>query len=490
MIKPFDFNGQNEQKNSTVSSGKIKPFDFSNVGLSPLENKLAGIKADTDAQVAKDSKSNIFKDIVSVAKNIPSAGKQVLKTAITNPIKSAKAVVTGAADVGPAAVNTIGSILGVKKKLPYLSDAFVESLNVSDKQKDVLKSISEGSKMASSFQLGQAGVGGLGVSNPVAKGILGDVLGGQIISEEEKLKDRAKQALFDAAFGLVTEGAGPALRKIKASQVDDVVQKPKLTMEEYSKSQGYEPITPVDELPVIKAGKVPKEPTVKAGSSPNVYSNEVTLPKTDPKTGLPMEQKIPNVGKSVDEFLQEPKQNTLFNQTKTLDDIAVESTPEFVSKVTDSTEVLKDIPGFNPSTEIKQSTAFHSYLDNGQEDHILNVALGKTTDPNLNNVAAFKLLEQHYDITNQIDKLLELSSSKQVSQAGQDLAFASLGEGTGGAATALSKARTIKEQTLLKRGIDINTEVDDLFRDASMRLKEGTDPNIIIGDLITSLTCK
>lgn len=444
--------------------------------------------------------NSTFGTIKGIAKNVPSAAKQIIKTAVTNPIKTIQAVTAGAGDVGVGAFNTlmaasdkVSKIAGTKPtnfRLPSLTKAFSEAQNTQEKR-DVLGAIGEGSKMYSSFAFGQKGVDKF-ISNPVLRGVVGNVVGGQMVTDPDaSLKDRSTQALFDAAFGAITEGAGPLTKKLFGKKVPP--PKEKLTAEQYSASQGYEPIIPDEQLPVIKMGKTPKEPTVKYGkSNPNVFDEGFTAPDGQPP--LPTKSVLQDNGKIEAPSVESTPATTTAKETipvqQSFDDLIKEkATPKFKEEVVELSKQLDEIPGYTPKQKVREAAAFKNYLDSGNEQHLLDVGKGLIKDENLSGQSAFKLLEEHYDKTGQYEKLLDLSKSNVPSQSGQNLSLLNQGEGAGGAASVLSKARIIKEQALLKKGIDVEKEITQHLDDAVKEIKAGKDVNSVIDDLIDSFTC-
>jgi hypothetical protein len=177
-------------------------------------------------------------------------------------------------------------------------------------------------------------------------------------------------------------------------------------------------------------------------------------------------------------------------QPKTFEEAVISATPKFKKEVVELSKKLDDIPGFTPSQKVKEAAAFQNHIDNSNTEHIIKVAQGIVKDENMSKETAFKLAEEYFDNTNQYDKLLELSKSNVSAQAGQNLSMLNQGEGASGAAEALKKARIIKEQALLRKGIDVEKEIGKYYDSAYTQLKQGKDVNQVIGDLIDFLTCK
>lgn len=575
-------------------------------------------------------------NLKSIAKNIPGAAKQVFTEPFKHPIKTLQAVTAGAGDVGVGIANLGLKLSGSKTRLPSLSKAFSEA-QTSQEQQDVLGSIGEGSKMYSSFALGQKGVDKY-IKNPIARGVIGNVVGGQMVADADATaKERGTQALFDAAFGAITEGTGPLTKKLFGKKVPP--PKEKLTAEQYSASQGYEPIIPDEQLPVIKAGKTPKEPTVKYGkTNPKVFDEGFTAPdgqppiptksvlpgkgqieapspqeplmaearkyksaeefvrkesfnpnsrfeyhisdnpnltegklfseqvkptnigergfagkeenieqifstknpqqwsaqlnyegnkkpqyvylvevknpaKVDIMDGLPHQSinspadvkilkkvggeeaiKNPSIGESVKQSQLTDIYNKAVKETipvqQSFDDIIKEkATPKFKKEVVELSKQLDEIPGYTPKQKVREAAAFKNYTDTGNTDHIIKVAQGIIKDDNMTAQTAFALGEAHFDKTQDWENLLKISKSNEYSKPGQGLSMLNQGDGASGGARALIKARHIKEQALLKKGIDVEKEITQHLDDAVKDIKAGKDVNSVIDDLIDSFTC-
>lgn len=227
-------------------------------GYTADELKKLGAKP-LNFQETPEPKETTWGTIKSIAKELPGAMKTVATAPFKNPVKTTQAVVAGAGDVGVGIANLGLKLSGSKTRLPSLTKAFAES-QTNEKDQDLYTALGEGTKMYSSFALGQKSVDKF-VKNPVARGVLGNVVGGQATMDADATaKERGTQSLFDAAFGLVTEGVGPLARRVfKKAPVETPAPKPKLTHEEYAQAQGYEPIVPDDALPVIRQVKHPKK---------------------------------------------------------------------------------------------------------------------------------------------------------------------------------------------------------------------------------------
>lgn len=203
---------------------------------------------DTAASIDKTQNPGFFSGLLDVAKRVPGAAKDIAGAAITHPIKTAQSAVGGLLDVGTRVANTMSNfgtgllktVYGDKNvasvypkgapNLPYIGATGNEALgNVSDP----MKAIYEGSQQYASYELGQAGVGKLGMGTPavdaagnsiikptLATRVAGNVAGGQaMVDPNTSLKDRGKQALFDAAFGAAETVGSKLITGTKAAKV-------------------------------------------------------------------------------------------------------------------------------------------------------------------------------------------------------------------------------------------------------------------------------
>ena len=510
---------ENPTSKKVGSSGLEGYFSNLKKNYDPLPNKLAQIERENEAMAAKDAKFNFKRDIGGIVKNIPGALKDVATQPFKQPIKTLQAVTAGAADVGPSIVNLGLNIAGSKKRLPSLGKAFAEAQDT-QKGKDVLGSISEATKLAAGYELGQGLVGKLGVKSKLAKNILGDIVGGQLVSDEETLKGRGSQALFDSVFGLATGVPGALFKKIsKASKIKAAskikplqIEAPRINLPEEGilKSQGL-----LKDKPKIKTAEIIDSPQIKKAKSFHSRADYVKnqldnhkLAKSFKKGTIAEIPKKPTVKQLESTWneahgLTKPKKiktssvDTPVSQTtKTFRETVETATPKFKEDVVKMSKTLDDIEGFTPSQRIEQSAQFQHYLDNGQESHIIDVAKGRVKDPSLNDGAAWKLLEEKWDIElskgdlSALNKIEDLSKTRNISKAAQTLSFSGMGEGSYGPARALQRTRDIMEQTLTKKGINVAKEIDDEIASALNGVREGKSLMKVLDDLIDKITCK
>lgn len=181
---------------------------------------------DTEASIEKDLNPGVKRAVIDTAKGMPRAMAQIGTDLFKHPIKSGRAVVTGALDTGPAALNTLHmigrSILGFvygkdnapeKFRMPKVGESLADYLDY--ERSDTEVALGAGTEMFAGYKLGEAPFKALGFKGLKAD-IPGDILGGQIISEADNMEDRATQALFDGLFGVTQVIGGRIFRKVKA----------------------------------------------------------------------------------------------------------------------------------------------------------------------------------------------------------------------------------------------------------------------------------
>lgn len=204
------------------------------------QKKQAGFDAGTAATEKALAPESLPAQVIGVAKAVPGAAVDIAKTAVTHPVQAAESAVLGAMDVGPAIVNAIvsgahglgnkiRSVSGqpalppIGKLLPLPGETFNDYMG----RGDALSAITEGAKQGAGYELGGGVASGAGLTG-LTKEAVGNVIGGQFIADPNaSLKDRAKQAAFDATFSAALHGAGSvtrALRGVKAEIPSEIAK--------------------------------------------------------------------------------------------------------------------------------------------------------------------------------------------------------------------------------------------------------------------------
>lgn len=218
-----------------VSSGSLGALLSSSTSVSDHQrNVQKGIATDAASQ----SKPSMIGDAIDVAKNVPGALGQVAKEAITHPINTVGAAEQGLLNLGPSIFNSISS-LGKGVLSEIFGKDFVNknggftlpmpgqsALKYPGANEDVSNVVRNTTTQVAGYELGSAAAKSLGAAGPVTR-VLGNVIGGQAVSEAKTLKERAQQAAFDAAVGIVTEGAGKAFSKMTTPNLSRLIEESK-----------------------------------------------------------------------------------------------------------------------------------------------------------------------------------------------------------------------------------------------------------------------
>lgn len=213
MIQPYDYS--NPDKNKVPPASKYLPGTSLTPYNYPTVSKAQQLQAEADQQwnnIPQASQLG-FRDIPHVIKNIPSAAGQVASEMIGHPLQTGRSIVGGLLDVGPTIVNSLRSIFGIKAKLPLPGQTMNDYIG---NNSEVQKTISGAATQIGGYELGNAAVGAAGATG-AAKTILGNVVGGQAVAEGD-LKDRMKQAVFDATFGVAQVAGGKILGAIRGGE--------------------------------------------------------------------------------------------------------------------------------------------------------------------------------------------------------------------------------------------------------------------------------
>lgn len=185
--------------------------------------------ANIQKEIDKDLNSSLWERKGDIVKRIPRSIWELF----SKPKETALGVYTGAVDAGPRIANGMADLgMGILKvlhlddvkgltkpeptKLPLPGQMFSEYIGYGDS--DVVKATSEATVMVAAYAAGQKVVGGTGAvgsGGRILQTVGGDVVGGQLITEGS-LKERGKQAAFDAVFGLAEFGVGKGVRAFKA----------------------------------------------------------------------------------------------------------------------------------------------------------------------------------------------------------------------------------------------------------------------------------
>lgn len=286
MANPYDaivkkYNGG--QSAATPTAPKTNPYQEV-VKAHQAEDHNQRIQASfarSDKAAEQAGSEGFFSTVKRYATQLPGAAAEVFSEPFKHPIDTAASVLGGALDLGPTIVNTIASIVGIKDRLPLPGETFNEFIGNTS---DVQKAIRSGTRQTAAYELGSGAAGSV-LRSGVASRAVGNVIGGQLVTEADNPKDRLKQATFDAAFGLATEGGikvtGKAVDKLSSLYRREPIKIPGTNI-------GLEEVPP--ETIGTKTPTVPQESQIVYQSKKNLgkdASGEKVLAKTqvDSKTG-------------------------------------------------------------------------------------------------------------------------------------------------------------------------------------------------------------
>lgn len=258
----------------------------------------------------------------------------------------------------------------------------------------------------------------------------------------------------------------------------------------------YEPYIPDDQLPVITAGdrvSVPRNEFKAEPLKPTPAKdpNIVTLPKPQAQNTARIE--VPKSSKIAQEPRIQPK--TVDSPSQPMaplnkpDDFV--ETPEFKQRVQKRAKVLEseDIPGFDPTTRVQQTSIYEKLMAQGEKDKIIRIAKGieDGRDVGLNKFAAYRLAST--DALSAED-IMSLQRSEVKSQAGQDLSMGNLGD-KDNAVDIVRDLRKMKEAAVSKKQkVDVAAEADRVVKELDKTLKNVKESQSIVDDILDSFTCR
>lgn len=223
----FDILGvQKKTPEATPVEGgfRVSPVKAENLGKNPYRNlaestltsrKQSFADENTrnmEASIQKDLNPGAWETVKGTVRGLPNAFGEVLTEAFTNPVTSARSVLLGGMDAGTRVINATGGnvanalsrLIGENQnyKLPLVGETFATYVG-GESDTDVQKAIRTGAEQFAGYELGGGLLRVSGVRNKLAVDVLGNVIGGQATTEANTPGERAKQALFDAVFGVV-----------------------------------------------------------------------------------------------------------------------------------------------------------------------------------------------------------------------------------------------------------------------------------------------
>lgn len=225
-----------EQNNPIIQSRPIEalnnnPFQTA-IEERVRQNRQAKFDEGTrnaEASIAESEHVSLWE----IAKGVPKAAFDITQNTIQHPVQTGQAVLGGLVDAGPTILNglhNIGSgiltaVYGKGKApkplaMPKPGQTMLEYIG---NNSDISVALQEGATQTSAYMIGQGAVNKFAGLSGAPQVIFGDVMGGQLATEEGSLVDRGKQALFDTAFGVFEVGAGMGINRLRGrANVPDV----------------------------------------------------------------------------------------------------------------------------------------------------------------------------------------------------------------------------------------------------------------------------
>ena len=470
-------------------------------------------------KVAPEKKETLLSNIKDVAKELPGAMKTIATAPFKYPVKTAQALVSGAGDVGVGLANLGLKIGGSETRLPYLTQAFSEAQKT-QKLQDITQALGTGSKMYSGYALGQKAVGGLGVKNPITRGILGDVAGGQLTADADMTaKERGKQALFDVAFAGASEvlprGIRSALKKkpVVETPITPKIEEPKNLIELGDRK------FKVDEPTYNRY----KQQEVSTQSKINELTKQTERPDIDQQKLDYFSSQIRKEQSNLDKIKRDITGNYTASELKTLvskdrKEFAKQGFPDTRTDEQIIDKLVSKRVEYNPDLEVptpkqdiptpeqlnveptikkgniaQQEEVFNTKFNEKGEDYWRDVASKKIDDPDVSPQIAYKQLEQKYDIEGNKEKLYELfqeATEKTSSEQGRGLSYLNSGESSFGPLTSLQHAQGVLDAKLKRMNVNIEPEIKNGVDNVLKDINNGKSITKAIDDFIDTLTCK
>ncbi len=273
-----------------------------------VQNYIAGTRAD-DEGIRQSMNPGVWQTVKDTVKAVPGAAVDMTKFTITHPLQATRAIGTGLADFGPTAVNTLHwlgrSVLGMvygkenaptEFRMPKPSETLADYLGYERSNEE--KALSEAVTQYLGYTAGEVGAlkafnldktsliskfglkhgmtadeaAAMLVRNPelskqvlnlsskqkLLTNVLGDMSGGQLVSESQDPKERATQALFDGLFGVAQFAGGKFFRKKGEIKLKD--EGVKLNDTEVVEMRGGEAPPPGGTGVKSEKGKAPEKP--------------------------------------------------------------------------------------------------------------------------------------------------------------------------------------------------------------------------------------
>ncbi len=331
-----------------------------------------------------------------------------------------------------------------------------------------------------------------GAIGTVAGGALG--LGGALLG-------KGLSKLLSKSTPLETKVTEDVLNKEITPPAETKIATPQEKQAAYAKTQGYEPITPNEQLPVIQVGKSdsklptiqlqPKTPAVRGDLTIEPFKESVTpsqTPQNAPTSVSTSETQKGAVNKPVTRGTGLKDIKTSQSSTaKVSSDINKKLVSQGFNELSD-----EETSHFNSITKADQVEKVSNLLTNDAEK-TQRMATGEEKIPNdVHPQVLFNAVKNKAIQEGDGELLRALASSpiaKQRSLAAQSLGASGFNNGETDAVQAISDINKAREGKAARTTSDIKTAKSDSVKQAKAEIKRTAPTKQTVADFIDSLTC-
>lgn len=506
-IKPFDYSGNTQATSSPVKKAGIKPFSY-DTSATPLKPKFSvgTFLKDTAKEVVKlplRAALNIGASVDTVRgmfgnKEAEEKAKAILERGVDSPtFGNLKPIGNTGKGFASDLKDTFGAGLEAASYIPI---ARVPTLVGQSLRQTTLQT---GKAFAKEGAIA-GGVGGAGheMQNPEstpgsilkagaigtgAGTILGGALGGATGAITRAIKP------FDYSKVIETPKRLPVSSLAEEATIP--VSTPKTKMAKYSKSQGYEPITPTEQLPIIQVGpkatsKLPtiqtQSPVAKGDLTYEPIKDTFKAPITTKETTSVISSKKPPINSPFTKKLPEVRGKET-KPTKAALDINSKLVKQGFDELPE-----EELASFTPITKEEQ-TAKVSQLIGKDLSKAQAMAAGLEKVPNgIHPQVLFNAVKNKAIQDGNGEILRSLASSpiaKQRSVAAQSLGASGFDNGDMDVIKAITQINKARESKIARTSKDTNVLRKDTIKQANTELKRSKPTKQTVASFIESLRC-
>lgn len=275
------------------------------------------------------------------------------------------------------------------------------------------------------------------------------------------------------------------------------INTPKTKHQEYAKSQGYEPYTPPDELPVIEMGKKPKgEPTIEIGSrSPRQEFKYSPLPDNSPLRAAPSDTRPATPSTPATPAVTVPDRPVINGErvTKAAHDLNV----SFVEKGFAALS-FDEQAKYSPITKSQQLRRIADLISSDLAAAKRMAAGHEPVPEGIHPQILFNALESYAMENGDFGLMRDLAASPiatQLSEAGQTLSAHGMNDNPNSPVRVIrdiSKAREARAERQSKGTIKKERQetVHSIEKEISKEIKENSGKRVTWDEFINKLTCE